>query len=97
MKVIDDSLTKKMREVNEMIKDVPASDDPIYLMEFNARRKKERAADAAKLAALTDNRTEAEKRMDHIKSFFKEESCLDPLILNKIEQTIEEMEELTPM
>ena len=59
MKVLDDALVDKMRDVYELIKDIPSSDDPIYLMDFAARRKKEKAAEIAKLAAFVDNRSES--------------------------------------
>ena len=43
LKIIDEPLNKKFSDFEEMIKDIPESDDPYYLRQFRARRKAEKA------------------------------------------------------
>ena len=82
MKALDDPLNKKIKEVEEMIKDEPGSEDPIYLMEFNLRRKKEKEAEEAQMWAGIESQVEAEetaRREFEMKQKQKQESAGKPL------------------
>lgn len=92
IKALDDPLIAKYKDFEEMIKDEPGSDDPIFLMEFNLQRKKEKAADALRQATFRDQRTEAQKRADLIKWLFKNQS---PATFKRLSHPIEDESELT--
>jgi len=79
-----------------MVKDMPASEDPFYLHEFRARRRREKAVEAQRqqdeLVVDTD-KSNAEKRLEAIRALFQQES-LDSM--QKIQSTLKALEQLSP-
>lgn len=65
IELLDDPLQQKLDNFNEQLADIPQSQDPYYLRDFQLRRKREKAARMERIIAAKL----LKQKQDHLKKF----------------------------